>query len=101
MENLTLEPQTLETIDTVTIPFEDYDNAAEHRTHIVNPPDNPHLWTVYSMTAQDIVDIARTAGAKIKALCGYEFVPKANPEKYDACQACMDIAGELMRAKGE
>lgn len=95
-----LSPDTLETTETVTIPYEEYENDNEHRTHIVNPPSNPHLWK-QGMTSQDIVDVARMTGQKVKTLCGFEFVPVANPEKYDVCQPCFDIAAEIMREVGQ
>lgn len=81
-------------------PYEDTDDGNDHLTHIVSPPENVHIFQP-GMEAQDIVDIARATGQEIKALCGYTFVPKRNPEKYDACQSCMDIAGHIMRGLGE
>jgi hypothetical protein len=53
------------------------------------------------MSAQDIVDTARMLGSEITALCGYKFIPMRNPEKYEACQQCMDIAGFIMSSLGE
>lgn len=76
------------------------DDGKDHKTHIVNPPKNLHIWQP-GMTAQEIVDIARVTGQEVTALCGYKWVPKRNPDKYDVCQPCMDIAGELMRGNGE
>ena len=81
------------------MPYED-DNDPNHRTHIVRPPENKHIFKL-GMTAQDIVDVARVTGQEVVALCGHRFVPKSNPEKYDACKSCMKIAGDLMRAEGE
>lgn len=86
--------------DTVTVPYEENDDPL-HRTHIVNPPDNRDLWKHFNMTAQDIVNLARELGKEVVALCGYRFVPKHNPDKYDACEACMNVAGIYMRGKGE
>lgn len=88
--------------DDIVIEVEPYDDNApgDNRTHIVNPPNNLHIWEP-GMTAQEIVDIARTRGFPVTALCGYTWVPKRNPEKYDACEECVRIAGELMRSMGE
>lgn len=79
--------------------YEDDDNA-DHLTHIVNPPNNLHIFQV-GMTSADIVSVARLRGIPVKALCGYIFIPKRNPDKYPACDTCIQIAGELMRAGGE
>lgn len=81
------------------MPYEVNGNG-ENFAHIVNPPNNVHIWTP-GMSAQDVVDIARTQGMKVRALCGKEWVPKANPDKFDACKTCIDIAGDLMRGAGE
>jgi hypothetical protein len=70
------------------------------RTHIINPPKNLHIWTP-GMETQELVDIARVTGQEIEALCGYRFVPKHNPEKFDVCEKCMKIAGDLMAGAGE
>lgn len=80
--------------------YEDTDHGKAHRTHIVNPPLNTHIWQP-GMTMQEVVDLARFTEATIKALCGYQWVPKRNPEKYKVCENCMRIAGELMRSNGE
>lgn len=82
------------------LPYEDTDDGNEHHAHIVRPPENLHIFQP-GMGGQDIVDIARVTGQEVTALCGYRFVPKRNPEKYDACQTCMDIAGNIMRERGE
>lgn len=89
--------------DTTTIeelfPYEESDDPTR-KTHIVNPPKNIHIWRE-GMSMQDVVDIARATGQEVVALCGYRWVPKHNPDKFDVCQTCMDIAGQLMREKGE
>ena len=87
---------------TVEDPVVDIEETAfeSHLTHIVNPPNNLHLWNP-SMTAQDLVDVARVRGIPIKALCGKVFVPNKNPDSYPACEECIKIAGELMRGAGE
>lgn len=82
------------------IPYEDEDDGKEHRTHIINPPANQHIWKP-GMEIQEVVDIARFQGLEVTALCGYRWVPKRNPEKYDVCQECFRIAGEIMRERGE
>lgn len=83
-----------------TTPYEDTDDGKDHRTHIINPPNNTHIWEV-GMEIQEVVDIARGLGLEVTALCGYTWVPKRNPEKYDVCEECFRIAGDIMRAKGE
>lgn len=79
--------------------YEESDDP-NRKTHIINPPKNIHIWRE-GMTAQDVVDIARATGQEVVALCGYRWVPKHNPEKFDVCDACMKIAGHLMSEAGE
>lgn len=90
-------------IDTSTIedvtPYETTENP-DTKAHIVNPPQNTHIWQP-GMTSQDIVNIARLKGYHVVALCGYRFIPRYNPDKHDACEPCIKIAGDLMRAEGE
>lgn len=86
--------------ETDLIPFEEPDPNREYRAHIVNPPANLHIWEP-GMEAQDIVDIARATGQHVVALCGYKFIPKHNPDKFDACDVCMRIAGDIMSELGE
>lgn len=74
-------------------------NDPEWRTHIINPPMNNHIWR-FGMTARDVVDIARIRGVELVALCGFKFVPKHDPENYDACKPCMDAAGIIMKEMG-
>lgn len=87
-------------IEVIVAPYEDTNDGNEHHTHMVNPPNNLHIWKP-GMTAKDVVHIARTTGQHVVALCGYEWVPKRNPEKYDACGKCMDMAMYLMSGAGE
>jgi len=96
MSDTLLEQETI----TEIIPFEEHENPAEHRTHIINPPNNLHIW-LPGMSSRDIVDLARAKGIEVRALCGYVWVPKANPENYDACETCMKLAGELLAGAGE
>jgi hypothetical protein len=76
-------------------------------THIVSPPENVGIFNylrhsgVEDPTAKDIVDFGRKFKVKVKALCGYVWVPDDDPEKYDACPICMDVAGMHMRNAGE
>ena len=95
--------QTLPEIETPTItdlfPYEDLEDA-NHRTHIVSPPENKHIYKP-GMTAQDIVDTARITGQYVICLCGYEFIPKSNPEKYDICEKCVKLAQMYMQGAGE
>lgn len=80
-------------------PYEELDDP-EHKTHIINPPMNRHVG-LPGMSAQEIVDTARMTHQEIEALCGFRFVPKHNPDKFDACTACMTVAGALMRGNSE
>lgn len=81
-------------------PYEDVDDGNQHHTHIVRPPENKHIF-LPGMDARDIVNLARDWGVEVVALCGYRWVPKRNPDKYPACQPCMDVAGMIMREEGE
>lgn len=83
------------------VPYEDLDDGKNHMTHIVRPYDNQQVSGWATMTAQDIVDMARMLGLEIVALCGYRFIPVRNPENYDACQQCVIIAGTIMSNEGE
>lgn len=76
------------------LPYEESDDP-NRRAHIVNPPMNLHIWRP-GMEGQDIVDLARLTGTEIMALCGFKFVPKRNPDKFDACDVCMKIAGHIL-----
>lgn len=85
----------------IIAPYEETDDPHK-RTHIVNPPDNPHISHGRpDMEAQEVVNAARMLGLEIKALCGYRFVPKYNPERFESCSACIKIAGDIMRELGE
>lgn len=81
-------------------PYEDIDDGKHHKTHIVNPPNNIHIWQP-GMEMKELVDLARMTEQELVALCGYRWVPKRNPEKYDVCKQCMDAAGVLMSGAGE
>lgn len=89
-----------ETIIAPTEELVEETQTEEPRTHIINPPMNLHIWQSW-MDTQDIVNIARVRGIEIVALCGHRFVPRKNPEEYKACDACIEIAGLLMRSEGE
>ncbi len=93
----TVEPETTSVLDVEVVPYEDTDDGAEHRTHIVRPADNGVYDADDPTTAKDIVDMARMAGTEVVALCGYRWVPKRNPEKYPACEKCFEIAGLIHR----
>jgi len=82
------------------MPYEDSDDP-NRRTHIVNAEMNQSIALGRDMRAKEIVDTARFLGLEIVSLCGYRWVPKHNPEKFDACNVCMKIAGMLMRGAGE
>jgi len=96
-------PTKLEFRQTILDQIAPYEDNVDpnHRTHIVNPVMNDHLWKHFEMTSQEIVDLARMTNRHVITLCGHRFYPKGNPEKYDICKRCMEIAAELMRANGE
>jgi hypothetical protein len=81
-------------------PYEDTADPTVH-THIVNPPMNKHIDPKQKMTAQEIVSVARITSTEIVALCGYRWVPKYNPDKFDVCEKCMKVAADLMAGAGE
>lgn len=91
--------ETLTRPDELTVPYEHEDEApGERKTHVVNPPKNLHIWQP-GMSMQEVVDIARMTEQEVVALCGYTWVPKRNPDRYDACSECMRLAGELIAGK--
>jgi hypothetical protein len=81
--------------DEQLIPYED-DGDKSRKTHVVWEEMNRHILEGEGVSGQDIVDMARMTGAEVTALCGYKFVPVHDPEKYDACKPCIDLAGKLM-----
>lgn len=81
------------------VPYED-SNDPNRQTHIVRPPENKHIYEI-GMTARDIVDVARALGLEVVALCGYRWIPKHNPEKFEVCDKCFQIASNLMSSEGE
>lgn len=93
-----LAPITDNTTDEI-IEYEEMDPKREYKAHIINPPANVHIWQP-GMTAKDVVDVARATGQFVVALCGYKFIPKHNPEKLDACEKCMTIAGLIISEDG-
>lgn len=80
------------------IPYED-DGDDTRKTHVIRQHENDHLWSP-GMTGKDILDLARMTGEFVIALCGFKFVPNHNPEKYDACATCIDLAGKIMMEEG-
>lgn len=93
-------PEATTILDEEVLPYDDSGANENNKTHIVNPTENRHIWR-WGMTAQDIVDVARTNGWPVKTLCGDQFTPVKNPEKYPMCQPCIDKAGEIMQESGE
>ena len=87
-------------VETNLAPYEDDGSNSENFTHIINPPNNTHIWRP-GMSSQDVVDVARFRGLTVTALCGKTWVPKRNPEKHPACDTCMDVATMLMQGAGE
>lgn len=80
------------------LPYEETDDP-NAKAHIINPPNNMHIWRP-GMTAKDVVDIARATGQYVISLCQVAFIPKHNPEPLDACEACMRIAGDIIKEDG-
>lgn len=92
----------LERVDTnvEVVPYEEPTGEGKNFAHIINPPKNVHIWRP-GMSAQVVVDIARAQGIEVVALCDYRWVPKMNPDKFDACPVCIERAGDLMRGNNE
>lgn len=90
----TATPDSAVDIELTLVPFEQNDDP-NHRSHYVRPADNGVLRADDPTTAQDIIDTARLAGTEVVALCGFRWVPKANPKSYPVCDACLDIAVEI------
>lgn len=98
MTETIIQPTTDADILNIIAPYEDSDDP-NRKTHVVigqaSPPINTHIWKP-GMSGQDIVDIARAMIIEVTALCGYTWVPKHNPEKFDACETCIRMAGQMM-----
>jgi hypothetical protein len=75
--------------------YEDNDDP-NLRTHIIVAGDNEHIWND-KMNAQQVVDLARLTKVILTAVCGYEFIPKHNPEKYELCSKCADKWNEMAK----
>lgn len=76
------------------MPYEDNDDPL-HRTHIIDGRQNDHITQGAEMSGQDVVDTARLLGMEVVALCGYKWVPKHNPQKFDVCQACIHVINSM------
>lgn len=76
-------------------PYEE-DNDPNRKAHVVRPLENQHITEGQPMTGQSVVDIARMTSQHVVALCGYTWVPKYNPDSFDACEACLKIAERIM-----
>lgn len=79
---------------------EEQANKDSKLTHIITSAENLHIWEE-GMTSGEVVSIARMMGYELTALCGFKWVPKSNPEKFDICQTCVDIARFRMQMAGE
>lgn len=100
MTTLAPEIETVFEIEDLLSYDESDNDKAKHKTHIVNPPMNTHIWQP-GMEMQEVVTIARMNGYEVTALCGYKWVPKRNPERFDMCMTCLARAEELMAGAGE
>ena len=83
-------------IDEALMPYEEPNDGKNRLTHIINPPGNTHIWRP-GMKSKDVVDIARMSGQEVVALCGYRWVPKHNPDKYESCRECFKVAASIIR----
>lgn len=83
------------TTDTEILPFEDVDDP-EHQAHYIRPFDNVHIaGPDMAMSAKDISDTARLLGLEVVALCGFRWVPKANPTKHQVCELCVEVGVQI------
>ena len=94
--------ETVSESSTTEVPDElSHFDEALRKTHVVDCMSNPHVWDgSLEMTSEDVVAYAREHGIEIVALCGYKWVPSRDPQKYDACSHCMEIARELINKYG-
>lgn len=82
------------------VPYEEVDDPNK-KAHVVRQLDNPHIVGNFDdMTGQEVVNIARAMKIEIVALCGHRWIPRHNPERVDACETCIRIAGDIMNAEG-
>lgn len=88
--------ETMTVLEEPLIPYEDNDDPL-HRTHVVDSNQNGHITNGAEMSGQDVVDTARLLNMEVIALCGYKWVPKHNPDKYEVCQPCMKLVAAAMR----
>ena len=69
-------------------------------THIVTPADNQDIWDILgggaAISGKDIVSFARYEFREVTALCGFRWIPKNDPTKYDTCEACLEEAHRRM-----
>lgn len=99
-ETSTVDPGTMEVVQTDLVPFEQDDGSdPDRRAHIVRPADNGVYSADDPRTAKDIIAMARLTQTEVVALCGHVFVPKHNPESYDACERCIEMAGLIDRGE--
>lgn len=76
------------------VPFETGDPSL--RSHYVRPADNGVRSGDDPTTARDIVDLARLGGYEVVALCGYRWIPQADPKKHPICEACIDVGAAIL-----
>ena len=77
----------------------DEDDGKDRKAHIINPSMNLHIWQA-GMTSKEVVTAARLERLHIVTLCGYTFIPARDPELYDACGDCLNIAAAIIRELG-
>jgi hypothetical protein len=80
---------------TPTETVDELDDENEHRTHIISPVDNLHIWRG-GMATLDILDVARFGGLELFVLCGYRFVPVRSAETFVICENCLEVAHKIM-----
>ena len=79
-------------VDTDLSTLEDFLAEQMRLTHIVVSEDNSHIDVLGDMSAKEIISVARANGLEVVALCGYRWIPVNDPDKYPACEACVEEA---------
>jgi hypothetical protein len=94
--------------DRFFLPIEDQQDDVSLPAHIVSPLGNAELWNRWKLNSYEInagtkllVDLARTEGLEIQALCGHRWVPTQVANTHAVCEPCMRIAQIMMGEEGE
>lgn len=93
-----IETREIETVDLNEMlnPFDEDDGSdPNRRAHYVTWEDNPEFVARFGVLgSQELVDTARLFRVEVIALCGYKWVPRLNPQKFDVCTKCANIAAD-------